>query len=409
MIVTDPATFVLAASLVGPALALLLAAAHADPDNDVVAVRLWIAGDLLQALSRIVYLVQPQALGPDYAGLTGLTPTAAFIGNTCLVVAAGTVHTLALAQLVHCRPISGSSLALCVLLPTVYLVGAVLPNDGEPRSWWLLGFLSGLSVTALWVIAPLVRKSRGMVMLAGLFVITLVYSAWVATRPAESIGSVVAADAPLFPPFGIQVIDLMVPVLMTMCFMLTLQERMRSRIQQLSITDPLTGLLNRRGVLPQLERELRRAARHGRPLSIALLDLDHFKRINDSLGHASGDDALVGFAQRLTTQARQSDLLARWGGEEFLIALPETGRTQAIAVLERIRLAVAQAPLAPQLPVITVSCGIADSVGRQVDLNAMIDAADRALYLAKRQRNQVVADGDATKDPLASAGAAGPG
>ena len=113
--------------------------------------------------------------------------------------------------------------------------------------------------------------------------------------------------------------------------------------RRLATVDTLTGLLNRRAFLDALERESARSERHAYPLSVLLLDVDHFKRVNDTYGHAAGDAVLQGFARVLSSVARRSDVVGRWGGEEFVVALPQTGAAGARVAAERVRRALAEA------------------------------------------------------------------
>ncbi len=156
--------------------------------------------------------------------------------------------------------------------------------------------------------------------------------------------------------------------------------------------DPLTGLSNRRGLLQQLERIHAQAVREGTALSVFMLDIDHFKNVNDTLGHAAGDLVLRRLAALLKEQCRVMDVGCRWGGEEFLVVAPHCGREAAVRVAEKVRLRVAQ--LSPQwLPngeSLTVSIGVASDDTSAVDLPVLLQQADDALYEAKRTgRNRV--------------------
>lgn len=177
----------------------------------------------------------------------------------------------------------------------------------------------------------------------------------------------------------------------------TLRDGMRA-----AVTDPLTGLYNRRYALPHLHRLAEHADRSGRHFAVMMADLDHFKRINDHYGHAAGDAVLVEVAQRLRANLRAVDLIARIGGEEFLIALPDTNRAEARIAARRLCRMIAQDPIT--IPgqgigiTMTVSIGVAmgprarprlsDPLAQSVEM--LLDRADRALYGAKAcGRNQV--------------------
>ena len=155
----------------------------------------------------------------------------------------------------------------------------------------------------------------------------------------------------------------------------------RARLAALAVTDSLTGLANHRAFHERLREEVARARRHGRALSLCLLDLDHFKRVNDLHGHQAGDRALVDLARRLEQVARAGDLVARVGGEELAWILPETDAHNALEAVERARRLVAGTPLAGVAPV-TISAGICDLTWA-CDADDLVRLADAALYWAK--------------------------
>lgn len=176
------------------------------------------------------------------------------------------------------------------------------------------------------------------------------------------------------------------------CFLvLTLRRRAQAALAEARTearTDPLTGLLNRRGLDEMLTREVERAEREGRPLSAWVIDLDHFKSLNDALGHAVGDIALVAVAEVLRGELRGVDGVARTGGEEFCVVLPQRTTADAFLRAEAVREAVAAELAVRGLPV-TLSIGIATWQAGDLDGNVMVAAADEALYAAKAAgRNQ---------------------
>ena len=165
-----------------------------------------------------------------------------------------------------------------------------------------------------------------------------------------------------------------------------LKEKERE-LRRLATTDSLTGLANRRHFQQQAQRELSRARRYDRPLSLLMMDADRFKNINDTYGHQVGDQVLQALAEIGTQLLRDSDLMGRLGGEEFGLLLPETGPLQAFDVAERVRKAVDEADIPTDRgPVrITVSLGVAFSEGKVgLELEELLRRADRALYAAKR-------------------------
>ncbi len=154
--------------------------------------------------------------------------------------------------------------------------------------------------------------------------------------------------------------------------------------------DLLTGLLNRRGFIAGAQPLWSTANRRQRPLSLLMVDLDHFKAINDSHGHAGGDQALQAVARLLAEQSREGDLVGRWGGEEFVVLLPETSLAEALVLAERLRLAIAALPAGScGGATLTASLGVAGRNGN-TSLEQLVAEADRQLYLAKEQgRNRV--------------------
>ena len=168
-------------------------------------------------------------------------------------------------------------------------------------------------------------------------------------------------------------------------------QRISLRAEQLARLDPLTELHNRRAFLELAGMTWSLAERGDRPLSLIMIDIDHFKQINDQHGHEAGDRVLVEFARLLDRQKRAGDILARWGGEEFILMLPETDLTHATAFAERLRLSLSTSPLPLRHGnvVLAASFGVAERT-RQSRLEDLIGAADIQLYEAKKQgRNRV--------------------
>ncbi len=165
------------------------------------------------------------------------------------------------------------------------------------------------------------------------------------------------------------------------------------RLHDLAHTDPLTGLGNRRHFEELSQRELAQAARYGQPLCVLMLDADHFKRINDGHGHDVGDEVLRRLASTLRAELREGDVLARFGGEEFAVLLPNTALAEAEQVAERLRAAVVRQciTLASGAQVrFTISIGAAPFEGTPCDLGALLKAADTALYRAKAEGRDCV-------------------
>ena len=195
-----------------------------------------------------------------------------------------------------------------------------------------------------------------------------------------------------------------VTIASSFAFILMHKERSDRETYELATTDSLTGVYNRRTFKELAEPQLSRSRRGHLPVSLLMLDLDHFKRINDTYGHLAGDDVLKAFAVLVRNCLRKEDLLARYGGEEFVVLLPGAAPPAAAILAERIREEVAARPFDANghLVRVTVSQGVASEAGDTLpSLEAMLGRADEALYSAKNQgRNRVVAM------PMPQAGAA---
>jgi diguanylate cyclase (GGDEF)-like protein/PAS domain S-box-containing protein len=158
-----------------------------------------------------------------------------------------------------------------------------------------------------------------------------------------------------------------------------------AEVQRLAVTDPLTGRLNRRGLIDQGSREMERFNRFGRPLAAILLDIDNFKQINDTFGHSTGDQVIQEVASRCYNNLRRMDIIARFGGDEFAILLPETDLFSASEVAERIRLGISTVPFATDAGSfdVTISVGVAKAIPGVTNLETLFAQADIALYQAK--------------------------
>jgi len=178
----------------------------------------------------------------------------------------------------------------------------------------------------------------------------------------------------------------------------TQRKELENRLKQAATHDALTGALNRAGLEPHLEASLAGAQRHGHPMSVALVDIDYFKQVNDTYGHNLGDSVLVQLVGILQKRLRKADSLARWGGEEFLILLPNTAEAGALQLAEELRQAVEQTVFEHHQP-LTISIGVATA---QTDdsLKSLVRRADHYLYAAKNSgRNQVGSESTRELEP----------
>lgn len=175
-------------------------------------------------------------------------------------------------------------------------------------------------------------------------------------------------------------------------------DRMQRRYEKAATVDALTGLRNRRWLNEAFERQLQRTSRSGQPVSVLMIDADHFKHVNDTHGHLVGDEVLVHIGRTLATGLRPQDLLARYGGEEFAVLLPNVPHSEALTAADRLRHAIETHP--PQtsaglllLPPVTVSIGIATMApDESMPLQQLIDRADGALGRAKADGRNCIRD-----------------
>jgi len=177
---------------------------------------------------------------------------------------------------------------------------------------------------------------------------------------------------------------------------LTATKRLQLELRLMASTDPLTGLLNRRRFLEQAESDFQRSQRYQHELAVVMLDIDHFKAINDSHGHFAGDQVLVAMSRATENLLRNTDNLGRWGGEEFVILMPETPLAGAAILAERLRVELARLAVDTTGGALrfTVSAGVAARGGCDAGITDILQRADSALYAAKhdgRNRIQVLA------------------
>jgi len=269
---------------------------------------------------------------------------------------------------------------ICLLLLAWFLL---VQSDYRIR---VLIFTSAMAAMVLAHVRLLLRQGRGFAPRFTALVLAL--QALVLLGRALSTLWLDAADSSRFAPSSIQTAYIAAysfsVLLVSIGVLLMASERLREEFEHIATHDGLTGALTRRAVLAAGKQELERWQRYDRPLSLLLLDIDHFKRINDEHGHLVGDRVLVDFVAVVQQTLRHADSLGRYGGEEFIVLLPETDAAAALVAAQRMRAAVAQAGAC------TASIGLSSLRAGDEHLDTLLARADAALYRAKAQgRNRV--------------------
>jgi diguanylate cyclase (GGDEF)-like protein len=333
--------------------------------------------------------------------------TAALVYAVCLAVLWWSVHE-GLAD-------AGAARWLSLVVVGAPLTAYAVLRSGATRAWADPSVAVPQMVAAIGCLAAayaIIPAIRGSVLMVAALVVT--FGAYTMTPRATRLlalfavallGSVMGVMSQLHPlrfdpvveRLHFAIVAAVLPTLSLLAGQLSaLRKRMKQqatdlqlaleRIQRLATRDELTGLYNRRHLRDELAREADRAQRQRAPLALCLIDVDHFKPINDRHGHALGDEVLCGLSDLLLRMTRTGDILGRWGGEEFLLLLPATPVAQAADVVDRLRAAAGAAMVSASLPElrVTISAGLApvDAVDA---IETALEHADRALYRAKAE------------------------
>ena len=373
----EPFTVGIVSALFAVAFSISLLISRISLGGSAVGMRTWLLGDAALIASRYPTLAELEpAMLPIWVDAMLLT-------NAC-VAAGASWHWLALRRHISRSPTPVAAAMGGVAVGFLVIVAGTLVFDGPAeRGRMFHATMIMLFALKLKITSAYFRH------LWGARILTLAF-AWALV--ANLVMLLTVSDAKTGGHQWATMYLLMgtvMTLLAAMAFLLWLQQEAAERLARNANTDPLTGALNRNGVLPRLAAELRRASRTGAPISVALCDLDHFKMVNDNHGHAVGDLVLKRFAELSARMLRSSDLIARWGGEEFLLVLPDTTGADALHALERLR--VAHGGAAGALPTVTLSAGIATAYGRGecYEVDHLLHQADSQLYLAKATRNSV--------------------
>jgi len=371
--------FMVVISCLSLAVAIGLSGRRGDGDGDGEGVRIWAAALCVHALGYGFFLMRGAA--PDLLTVVGANVTIS-VSITMLAWAIGRF--------------TGSRVPLWLLISPPLVMGAALwlsLDDMRGRIIVSNGILFAQILVAAWALrrGRTDEAPRGRAVLRFSLLISLCVTG---VRAATGV-SMPDLTSSLFQPSAVQtltfVLSHMSIILTTGGFVMMAKERSDERLRSLARRDRLTGCWNRVRVEEIAEQEMARLARYAHPVSLLMIDLDHFKDINDGFGHGTGDDVLRAFAGVAGRLLRSTDVLGRWGGEEFVTILPSTGFVEASRVAERIRAAIEEWVFSGGLHV-TVSIGV--SVCRSTDTWAdWLERADAALYRAKEEgRNRVLAE-----------------
>lgn len=372
-----------------------------------------IVANLLGLLCAFVLWVQARSFPDDIDGLTdwakavvligfaaGLASLRGFLHDSITIVAASGM--LLLGQLLLVIGLQRYTGRTTVWRPTLDIIGAIVlllvwltfgTNSYHGRVFIMalahIGFF-GYGALLAWRARP---RAFGSHLLVTFFLLGVAIAAWrlftITLGNGESDDSF---DRNLVQQIYLGMFALGVPGL-SIGFIVLTNERLREALEFLATRDPMTGAFNRRAFFNRAAIEWARATRAQKPLCVITSDIDFFKKVNDTYGHHVGDLVIKDFSARAEHMLRLPDVLARFGGEEFVILLPDTGLAEARQVAERIRVEI-QTQRDKQLPAYTVSLGVActsGKAGQAADIEALIAEADAALYQAKQGgRNRVI-------------------
>lgn len=382
----DLRTVVILSGLMGALLSMVLYFLRRSYPPSIRGMRDWALGPLLAGLSTV--FVVPIGAFPELvtAGMSNLL----VLGGGYMLLRGTWEH------FGHARPRWALVLLWAVAFPALVWASAVAPSY-DLRLFILSGVLACYLLGMLWAIRQQSRRSFAVtytsVVLGAMSLVMLLRMLTSAYMPAGQD----LMGASFFQ--SLYVIGMSVGLLMlSIGFVLLATDQLRLELENIITHDMLTGALARRALFSQGHAEIARSQRSGQPTTVLMLDLDRFKAVNDTHGHLAGDAVLRDFSQRCMALLRPSDLFCRYGGEEFVVLLPDTAAAEALHIAERLR----QSRTADSdLPTCTVSIGLAAlAPGEVASLQTLINRADTALYAAKRNGRNRIEVASPTELPL---------
>lgn len=293
--------------------------------------------------------------------------------------------------------ISSAALAMAMFFYTAFVLLFRYVNFYRQETYWKLAIETGMMIVFItWVLVYTGRLSSPLV---NLYLLVVITSSLTLGRGATIIAMMIIGSCYLwlgypakhnspFPSMGAEFVAQFAPMLLVAYITTMLSadtRRAMAHVKALSETDELTGTLNRRAFLAMATRTYSQSQRFGRKFSVIMIDSDSLKKINDSHGHEAGDELLKTMVQKIQDELRQADLLSRYGGDEFVVLLPDTDAEGARLTAERIRERIAGAPLhiGSERASISASMGVATFPDNGADFDRVFDAADSAMYASK--------------------------
>lgn len=379
------------ALLVGALLTLLISGllavvSRAMPAAFRPAVAWWVAATLLQPAGFVLLSLRGEA-----------PPLLTIVVANGLVALAFAAYAMALRRFFKREAAASRGLAAAVLLVIASSAWWGLVRPAMPPR------LITVSLVLAWMLGycawTLYRHSdaRGPIrhVAGGVFLVSAAIMAYRAMVPAFAPEQVTTVFQLTHVQLLTYAVGSILPVVATVGFLLMCAERSQRELERAARVDYLTGCYNRRAIEEMGTRAIAAARRHGMPMAALVADIDHFKRINDELGHAIGDQALVRTVERIRDGLRTEDVLGRLGGEEFIVLMPNTDGDSAVAAGERIRAAFSELPLLldGHLRTVTLSVGVAVLAPADRLFSQLLQRADRTMYAAKNAgRDLVISD-----------------
>lgn len=351
----------------------------------------WAVGNLVVGLGMVLVLIQLD------------TPKVLFLPGLALIGAGLSLYLNGIQAFIGKKPDHRIPVVLFFLLVAIDVFFVILQQDLR-----IATALGALVFAGIYLVSARLTFSRDEGIVGSLFWVASSLFLLMALFMLGRAFATVKADATVFTSFATWPINAYTFMLgavsqffISSLFVLLLSYRLNQNLESIATIDSLTGILNRRGLEDSAFKMQGVCKRINLSMAVLVIDVDHFKKVNDKHGHLFGDDVLKGLAKTIADILRSGDVLGRYGGEEFFVFLPNTNEKDAANLAERIRIGVEKTLHTVNHKIIkgTVSIGVADSVRAGYDFKGLVAAADSALYVAKNSgRNRVVSYTNITRD-----------